>query len=166
MTSTYFTIPKSEIGRLTTNYAAAGEMLLPVDPAATSIFLDAPAFPFGGAGLVSSARDYDRFLAMLLNDGKANGTRLLSKEMVVLGTSNLLPAGVKFDDGKAGFGAGGRVGLGDRAGTYGWGGAAGTIGAVDRVRKLRMTGMTQVLGTDNGFLRDGLEEWLRKDLQK
>ncbi len=166
MTSSYFTVPKSEIGRFTTNYAAAGEMLLPVDPAATSIFLDKPAFTFGGAGLVTSARDYDRFLAMLLADGKLDGTRILSKEMVALGTSNLLPAGAKFEGGKAGFGAGGRVGLGDRAGTYGWGGAAGTVGAVDRVRKLRMTGMTQVLGTDNGFLRDGLEEWLRKDLQK
>jgi CubicO group peptidase (beta-lactamase class C family) len=166
MTSSYFTVPKSEIGRFTTNYGAVGEMLIPVDPAATSIFLDKPAFTFGGAGLVTSARDYDRFLAMLLAGGKLDGARVMPRSMIDLGTSNLLPAGVLFENGKVGFGAGGRVGLGDRAGTYGWGGAAGTVGAVDRVRKLRITGMTQVLGTDNGFLRDGLEEWLRKDMKK
>lgn len=166
MTSSYFTVPKSEIGRFTTNYGAAGDFLVPIDPAATSIYLDKPAFTFGGAGLVTSARDYDRFLAMLLGDGKLDGRRIMTRDMVALGASNLLPTGVLFEGGKAGFGAGGRVGLGERAGTYGWGGAAGTVGAVDRIRKLRVTGMTQVFGADNGFLRDGLEEWLRKDMKK
>ena len=166
MTSSYFTVPKSEIGRFTTNYGAAGDFLVPIDPAATSIYLEKPAFTFGGAGLVTSARDYDRFLAMLLGDGKLDGKRIMTRDMVALGASNLLPTGVLFEGGKAGFGAGGRVGLGERAGTYGWGGAAGTVGAVDRIRKLRVTGMTQVFGADNGFLRDGLEEWLRKDMKK
>jgi CubicO group peptidase (beta-lactamase class C family) len=166
MTSSFFTVPKSEIGRFTTNYAAAGSFLVPIDPSETSIYLDKPAFTFGGAGLVTSARDYDRFLAMLVGDGKLDGKRVMTRDMVALGTSNLLPAGVTYEGGKAGFGAGGRVGLGDRAGTFGWGGAAGTVGAVDRVRKLRITGMTQVFGENNGFLRDGLQEWLLKDLKK
>jgi CubicO group peptidase (beta-lactamase class C family) len=166
MTSSFFTVPKSEIGRFTTNYGAAGSFLVPIDPSETSIYLDKPAFTFGGAGLVTSARDYDRFLAMLVGDGKLDGKRVMTRDMVALGTSNLLPAGVTYENGKAGFGAGGRVGLGERAGTFGWGGAAGTVGAVDRVRKLRMTGMTQVFGENNGFLRDGLQEWLLKDLKK
>ena len=43
------------------------------------------------------------------------------------------------------FGAGGRVGLGKEAGTYGWGGAAGTIAQVDLGRGLRNTLMVQLM---------------------
>ena len=94
MTSTYFTVPKSEIGRFTTNYWVMGERLLPIDPAASSIYLDEPPFPFGGAGLVSSPRDYDRFLRVLLGKGMIDGTRVLSEAAVNVGTSNILPATV------------------------------------------------------------------------
>jgi hypothetical protein len=58
----------------------------------------------------------------------------MSEAAVRLGMSNLLPAAAKVGgtwvEG-AGFGAGGRVGLGADAGTYGWSGAAGTIGFVN-----------------------------------
>ena len=40
-------------------------MLIPIDPPKSSVYLGKPAFPFGGAGLVSSPRDYDRFLALV-----------------------------------------------------------------------------------------------------
>ena len=63
MTSTWFQVPRGEARRLTTNYGALGGNLLPIDQGGNSIFLDKPAFPFGGSGLVSSPRDYDRFLA-------------------------------------------------------------------------------------------------------
>ena len=91
MTSTFFTVPKSEVGRLTANYAVFGDQLIPIDPAASSIYLDKPAFPFGGAGLVSSPYDYDRFLRMLLGMGMIDGTRVLSEGAVMVGTSNILP---------------------------------------------------------------------------
>ncbi len=148
MTSTYFTVPKSEIPRLTGNYAIFNGLLFPMDPAKTSIYLDKPAFPYGGAGLVCSPRDYDRWQRLLLNYGMIDGTRVMSELVVRVGTSNLLPPAVDtagtFADG-AGFGAGGRVGLGDQAGTFGWGGAAGTVALVDMKRGLRAALFTQYM---------------------
>ncbi len=146
MASTSFTVATADVPRFATNYAPIGGALLPIDPAAASIYLDAPSFPFGGAGLVSSANDYDRFLAMLLGEGALGGTRILSPESARLAMSNLLPEGVDtagtFVAGQ-GFGAGGRVSLPSSpggAGLFGWGGAAGTIGFVHRGIGLRFGG--------------------------
>jgi CubicO group peptidase (beta-lactamase class C family) len=144
MTSTWFQVPAAQAHRLTTNYAALGGVLAPIDPVsadgATSIYLDRPAFPFGGAGLVSSPRDYDRFLRLLAQFGTIDGRRVLAESAVRAGTSDLLPAGVTMpagSGGPSGFGAGGRVGRGAEAGIYGWSGAAGTVGMVDMVHGLR-----------------------------
>lgn len=133
MASSGFQVAPQNAARLTTNYGVVNGKLVPIDPAARSIYLDPPAYPFGGAGLVTSPRDYDRFLQMVLNYGMIDGQRVMSERAVRLGTGNLLPAAIAqsqvFDE-VAGFGAGGRVGLGDKAGTFGWGGAAGTVGFV------------------------------------
>ncbi|MFA7595490.1 MAG: serine hydrolase domain-containing protein [Novosphingobium sp.] len=140
MTSTFFRVPASEAGRLTTNYGIMQGLLIPLDPATASVFLDEPPFPFGGSGLVSSPRDYDRFLRMLLGFGKLDGKRVMSEAAVRLGTSNLLPPGVGTAGTLAnggGFGAGGRSGLGEEEGTFGWGGAAGTIAFADLKRGWR-----------------------------
>ena len=107
--------------------------LVPIDPADKSVYLDPPAYPFGGAGLVTSPRDYDRFLQMVLGYGLLEGRRVMSEHAVRLGTSDLLPPaviGTKVFGRVSGFGAGGRVGVGEDAGTYGWSGAAGTVGFV------------------------------------
>src|SRR3546814_7431335 len=66
-------VKAEDVGRFTSNYAPFGGALIPFDPAASSIYLDPPPYPFGGGGLVSSARDYDRFLAMLLGEGQIGG---------------------------------------------------------------------------------------------
>ena len=148
MTSTWFRVPESEVGRLTTNYAVVGGMLLPVDPAKASIYVDAPPYPFGGAGLVSSPRDYDRFLRMLLGFGRIDGTQVMSEAAVRLGTSNLLPADTDLSQAFIkgnGFGAGGSVGLGEDAGTFGWAGAAGTVGFVNYRVGLRAGVYTQYM---------------------
>ena len=151
MTSTWFRVPASEAARLTTNYAAMGGMLLPVDPGRSSIYLDQPPYPFGGAGLVSSPRDYDRFQAMLLGFGQIAGRPVMSEAAVRLGTSNLLPEGTdlsqSFIKGN-GFGAGGSVGLGEDAGTFGWAGAAGTVGFVNYRLGLRAGCYTQYMPSD------------------
>ena len=102
---------------------------LPIDPATSSIYLDKPPIPYGGGGLVSTARDYDRFLLMLANLGQVDGRRIISEAAVRQGTGNLLPAGVAgpaMMSPASEFGAGGRVGVGPEAGIYGWAGAAGT----------------------------------------
>ena len=143
MTSTWFRVPASEVARFTTNYGILGGTPVPMDPARASIYLDEPAFPFGGAGLVSSPRDYDRFLMMLAGLGAIGGKRVMSERAVRLGTSDLLPAGVRAADG-AGFGAGGR----SHDGNYGWGGAAGTVGFVNIGNGLRGNLMTQYMPSD------------------
>jgi CubicO group peptidase (beta-lactamase class C family) len=88
---------------------------------------------------------------MLLGYGKIDGKRVLGELAVRVGTSNLLPQEVStkgtFADG-GGFGAGGRVGLGDQAGTYGWGGAAGTVAFVDMKHGLRANMMTQYMPSE------------------
>ncbi|RYY36319.1 MAG: class A beta-lactamase-related serine hydrolase, partial [Sphingomonadales bacterium] len=143
MTSTWFRVPASEVGRLTTNYGVLNGTLIPIDPARSSVYLDQPAFPFGGAGLVSSPRDYDRFLRMLAGLGAIDGKRVMSERAVRLGTSDLLPAGVRAGDG-AGFGAGGR----SQGGNYGWGGAAGTVAFVNIGSGLRGNLMTQYMPSE------------------
>lgn len=129
MDSTWFQVPESEIDRFTTNYGILAGVPLPMDPASSSIYLDNPPFPMGGAGLVSSPRDYDRFLAMLLGYGKLDGKRVMSETAVRVGTGNILPSTATTQgtwvEGQ-GFGAGGRVS--DDA--FGWGGAAGTAAFV------------------------------------
>jgi CubicO group peptidase (beta-lactamase class C family) len=148
MKSTFFAVPPAQAARLATNYTFVGDDRVPLDPGATSIFLQPPAFPYGGAGLVSSAHDYDRFLAMLANGGMLDGTRVMAAETVRLGMSNLLPAGVFFDsDGtRQGYGAGGFSYIVDQPGglakgAYGWSGAAGTLAWVDPARRSRGTVM-------------------------
>lgn len=168
MTSTYWTVPQSEVGRFATNYAWAGNNRLPLDPAKTSAYLTPPSFPYGGAGLVMSARDYDRFLYMLANGGAVDGVRVMKPETVRLAMSDLLPAGVTYGGApsgsggatgpKMGYGAGGSVQLEDvpggaGKGTYGWGGAAGTVAWVDPSKKIRGTVMVNYFPSDKWPLR-------------
>jgi CubicO group peptidase (beta-lactamase class C family) len=170
MKSTFFRVPQSQVARLTTNYLPLGPVLLPVDVASNSIYLDAPAFPFGGAGLVTSARDYDRFLMMLLGEGAIGDVRIMAPATARLGMSNLLPPGVStkgtFANGE-GFGAGGRVSLPNSPrgpGVYGWGGAAGTIAWVDTARKMRVGGYAQYVPAEAMPFQSGLPEAVARDL--
>lgn len=135
MTSTGFRVAVKDAARLATNYGVFAGRLVPIDMPDSSVYLDDPAFFYGGAGLVSTPRDYDRFLRMIGGLGALDGKRVMSEAAVRLGTSNLLPAAVPTG-GIMGmqlnaFGAGGRVGTGAEAGIYGWSGAAGTVGMVD-----------------------------------
>ncbi len=151
MDSTWMQVPQSEVGRLTTNYGILNGLPLPLDPAQASIYLDPPPVKQGGSDLVSSPRDYDRFLRMLAGYGTIDGKRVMSEVAVRVGTSNILPEGVSTDGTFAhgvGFGAGGRVGLGEQAGTFGWGGAAGTVAFVDMKRGLRASLYTQYVPSE------------------
>lgn len=151
MTSTWFRVPEAEAGRLSTNYAVVGGVLVPIDPAPASVYLESPPWPFGGSGLVSSPRDYDRFQRMLLGYGTIEGRQVMSEAAVRLGTSNLLPEGTDLSRAfirGSGFGAGGSVGLGDDAGTYGWAGAAGTVGFVNFRIGLRAGCYTQYMPSE------------------
>ncbi len=163
MTSTWFTVPKSEVGRLTTNYGILNGTPLPLDPAAASIYLDTPPFPMGGAGLVSSPRDYDRFLRMLLGYGMIDGKRVMGELAVRVGTSNLLPETATTEGtwiAGQGFGAGGRV----SDGSYGWGGAAGTVAFVNYKADLRASLFTQYMPSEAYPIHTAFPEAVVADL--
>jgi CubicO group peptidase (beta-lactamase class C family) len=153
MTSTYWTVPQAEAGRLATAYIWQDDKKLPIDTGSGSDWLHPPKAPYGGSGLVSSARDYDRFLQILAGQGRIGGRRVLKPATVRLALSNLLPPGVRITSKitpsavvAQGFGAGGELFLEDvpagvSAGTFGWYGAAGTIGFFDPKKNLRVTVM-------------------------
>ena len=154
MTSTYFQVPKSELPRLTTNYGVLNGKQIPIDGVNDSVFADDPAILLGGAGLVMSPRDYDRFMRMLAGYGAVGRTRVMKTETAKLAMSNLLPPTAQYlENGIAqGFGAGGRVRIASDgfsgAGTYGWGGAAATVAFVDPVRGVRASGFAQYIPSD------------------
>ncbi len=199
MKSSFWTVPRSEIGRFSTNVAFTRDAMkqlkpdakvdlskipatarIPLDAAATSVWLNPPSFPYGGAGLVMSARDYDTFLHMLQNYGELGGVRIMKAETAKLAMSNLLPAGVFFPGAVAatggttqpmGFGAGGSVSINDTPGgvpkgTYGWGGAAGTIAFADPVRKVRGTVMVNYFPGETYPLRNEVLPAFRADVER
>ena len=163
MDSTFFTLPGSERARMTTNYGFLGTMPIPLDPGESSIYLDEPDMPSGGGGLVSSPRDYDRFLRMLLGYGKLDTVQVMESDTVRTAVSNLLPAGVdtagSWIQGE-GFGAGGR----SKNGQYGWGGAAGTLAAVDFNLNMRTGLYTQYMPPETYPIREEFIRALTADL--
>ena len=164
MTSTFMTVPESEKGRLTDNYGVLGTTVLPIDPGSNSIYLDEPKVPSGGGGRVSSPKDYDRFLRMLLGYGKLGNERVMSELAVRVGVSDLIPRTVDKTGSWAaneGHGAGGR----SVDGTFGWGGAAGTLGAIDYMLGLRTALWTQYMPTDAYPIRDEYLTALQADMK-
>lgn len=164
MTSSFWQVPASEIGRFTTNHGATPIGTVPIDPAGDSIYLDRNA-PFGGSGLISSMRDYDRFLAMLMGEGALGRTRIMKRETAILGMSNLVHPDTEMQSWVKGqgFGAGGRVRIapgpnGEGIGTFGWGGAASTIAWVDRTRGIRASGWSQIVTRGDDVFSSGFGE--------
>ncbi len=107
---------------------------------------DAPKFESGGGGLVSTAGDYARFLQMLLDLGKFDGQRFLSRKTLelmtadhlgpVTGAPDLLLPGHGFG---LGFAVRLHTGIAHVPGTIGqyfWGGLAGTTFWVDPAEQL------------------------------
>jgi len=168
MDDTGFQVPRSGAERMTTSYFLYNGTLLPIDLGDNSIYFDPPPVPFGGAGLASTPKDYDRFLEMVLNHGLFEGRRVMSERAVRLGTSNLLPdtlePGGEYGGGAWDFGAGGRVGKGMDAGAYGWAGAAGTLGFVYRPLNLRAGLYTQYMPSMAYPLLDEFPAAIRADL--
>lgn len=154
MADTGFDVPPDKLRRFATNYRLADGSLSVEDAPADSPYARAGGLPSGGSGLVSTAADYMRFCAMLLNEGELDGVRIMAPETVRLACSNLAPPGV-FTLLGDGFGAGMRVVLpqsvrdGDLpVGAVSWGGAAGTTMWVDPAGGLAVVMMTQFMPQD------------------
>ena len=103
----------------------------------------------GGAGLLSTAADYAKFLEMIRLGGTINGLKILRPESVKLMTTSQIgvsPAGRGFGFGY-GFETTERTGSGvkESVGSFGWTGAYGTFYRVDPERKLTIILLTQML---------------------
>jgi CubicO group peptidase (beta-lactamase class C family) len=159
MKDTAFDVPKGKVDRFTANYAPNGSgKLRLIDDPAKSRYLTPAGLASGGGGLVSTTRDYLRFLQMVLNGGELHGKRILKKKTVRLMTRNQLPkklmpirigpiprVGVGF-----GLGFSTRVSMGPwdpggKVGEYGWGGAASTHYWVSPKDELIVVTMEQIM---------------------
>jgi CubicO group peptidase (beta-lactamase class C family) len=113
-------------------------------------YVDGPHRSFsGGAGLLSTARDYGRFLETIRNGGVLDGKRILAPRTVQLMTTNQV--GTLHSMTGLGFGLGfetterfGANGL-DSRGAFGWGGAYGSLYRVDPEARLVTILMIQLL---------------------
>ncbi|HWI26479.1 MAG TPA: serine hydrolase domain-containing protein [Stellaceae bacterium] len=143
MTDTDFHVPAAKHGRLAEAF--------PRDPeSGTAVQLlevrEKPSFESGGGGLVSTAIDYARFLQMMLNGGRLDGVRLLSRKTVeymtadhlggITGAPDLLIPGYGFGLGFAVRLAAGIAQVPGSVGQYYWGGLAGTTFWVDPAEQL------------------------------
>ena len=156
MKDTHFYLPESKAERLAAVYSAkeSGGIERAPEPGGTAgqgAYLKGPRKSFsGGAGLLSTAGDYARFLSMLLNGGELDGRRLLSRKSVELMTVDHLN-GKPFREGQ-GFGLGFQVvkDLGARGapgsvGEFGWGGAYHSTYWVDPKEQLVVVYFTQLI---------------------
>ena len=170
MPDTGFHVPPDKLWRFATNYRLAEAGLEVEDAPADSPYAEQGGLPSGGSGLVSTAADYARFCAMLLNEGELDGVRVMAPESVRLACSNLAPPDV-FTLLGDGFGAGMRVVRpqsvrdGDLpAGAASWGGAAGTTMWVDPAGGLAVVMMTQFMPQDAYPLWEEIRRAVYQDL--
>jgi len=153
MTDTQFFLSAAQRNRLAAVYASGDDALIrraPDGPRGQGNYVDGPRRSFsGGAGLLSTARDYGRFLEMIRRGGELDGVRILAPRTVRLMTTNQV--GTLHSATGLGFGLGfettdryGANGM-DSEGAFGWGGAYGSVYRVDPEAKLVMVLMIQLL---------------------
>ena len=153
MKDTRFYMPPEQRDRLAAVYGSGndGKIVRAPDGAkGQGHYVDGPRRSFaGGAGLLSTARDYARFLEMIRNGGSVDGTRILAPRTVRLMTTNQV--GTLHSSTGLGFGLGfettdryGANGM-DSVGSFGWGGAYGTYYRVDPDAHIVLVLMIQLM---------------------
>jgi CubicO group peptidase (beta-lactamase class C family) len=157
MEDTHFYLPREKADRLTVVYSASEEGLRKADSSNPmqnqGAYVEGPRTSFsGGAGLLSTAEDYAKFLQMMLNQGTYNGERIISRKTVELMTTDHLGEIVFPWTPGTGFGLGFSVvtDLGVRGflgtkGEYGWGGAYHSVYWVDPREELVVVYFTQLI---------------------
>lgn len=163
MRDTHFFLPPEKAGRLATVYSAAGQALERAPGPGSEgggrwdgqgSYVEGPRKAMsGGAGLLSTAHDYGRFLEMLRRGGELGGRRYLGRKSVELMTVDQLGDVASWTPG-AGFGLGfeviedlGRYGRHGSAGAFGWGGAYHSRYWVDPAEGLVVVYLTQLTST-------------------
>jgi CubicO group peptidase (beta-lactamase class C family) len=152
MADTSFFLPEEKAGRLAAVCGIGRDGKAgPVDNPREIAYLKGPRTCYaGGAGLLSTAEDYARFLLMLQSGGEWGGVHILSPKSVELMTVDHL--GPVYTSPGQGFGLGfwvtrelGRNGDPGSVGAFGWSGAYHTTYWVDPAEKLVAVFMTQLL---------------------
>lgn len=151
MVDTAFVVPPGKVNRIAQPLAVEPSTGRPIALHDVTV---APQNDAGGAGSASTTGDYARFVQMLANGGRLDGTRLLSPTTVAymtadhLGTMKIVPLGGVGNG--YGFGLGfavrkeaGISGVPGSVGEYRWGGAAGTAFWVDPKDEMTSVLMTQ-----------------------
>jgi CubicO group peptidase (beta-lactamase class C family) len=156
MHDTHFYLPPAKSDRLAAVYSAregGGIERAPTPGSGTGqgAYVVGPRRSFsGGAGLVSTARDYARFLQMMLGGGELDGVRILSPKSVELMTRDHL--GPRAEEPGVGFGLGfsvvkdlGLRGEPGSVGEFGWGGAYHSVYWVDPREQMVVVYLTQLI---------------------
>ena len=171
MSDSHFYLPEAKRDRLAVVYQSKQGGGIEAIPAidgmrSQGMYVDGPRISYsGGAGLLSTAKDYARFLQMTLNGGELDGKRILSRKTIELMTTNHLGE-LPFRSGQ-GFGLGFSIvtDLGERGtlgsvGEYGWGGAYHSTYWVDPLENLVVVYLTQIIPAtgldDYAKLRSGI----------
>ena len=161
MRDTHFYLPPAKQDRLSVVYGLKDGSLQRLPEMGgmegQGAYLNGPRKSFsGGAGLLSTARDYARFLQMMLNGGTLDGQRLLSRKTVELMTTDHL-RDIPYVDGE-GFGLGfyvvddvGARGVPGSPGEFGWGGAYHSTYWADPQEDLVVVYFTQMRGNTGGL---------------
>jgi CubicO group peptidase (beta-lactamase class C family) len=153
MKDTYFYLPPEKKDRLAVVYGSDNDgkaVRQPEGARGQGHYVEGPRVSFsGGAGLVSTARDYARFLEALRNGGALGKVRILSPHAVQLMTTNQIgdlksPKGLGFGYGFETHDQYGVSGM-ESVGSWGWGGAYGTYYRVDPAERMVTVLMYQMI---------------------
>ncbi|MFC4320459.1 serine hydrolase domain-containing protein [Litchfieldia salsa] len=157
MLDTFFKVPDDKQHRLAAIYDRSEDGVLIRNESMDRQFHPNSTFESGGAGLLSTLKDFSNFSHMLANGGELNGVKIIGKNTIsLMGTNHLQSEQMKQYnwDYLAGYGYGLGVrtmidpavgGLNSSIGEFGWSGLAGTWMLVDPKEKLSAVYMQQML---------------------
>ena len=170
MTDTSFSVPDDKVSKFCALYTRTTENpLKKLEDAESSGFRKPVIMNSGGGGLVSSMRDYVRFVEMIRRLGELDGERILGRKTVNFMMRNHLPGDMASMGQKTfsempmtgvGFGLGGAVLLDPvkseiigSEGEFTWGGVASTAFWIDPMEDISVVFMTQLIPSSSYPIR-------------
>ena len=173
MADTFFSLPADKHERLVSNYFWKDGSLQPASEPPFATGYRTTAFDAGGAGLLSTAPDYLKFLEMLRQGGSVDGVRILGPKTIGFMLIDHLPEHMTKNNvgpdhnPTLGLGAGHGLGIGiyidpvrrgvlSSPGEVDWGGVAGTIYWYDPMEDIIVVGMSQTFHPRPYNFRDDL----------